>query len=138
MDLSGLKTFTPTLDCPHGPLPPSLFRLHFAGYCVHQSGGPFGPGLIHTSLAHMAPCPNPVKFYCAGYSVINGTVLVDLTGLDSFTPSPDHNSARVGTGNRLGPLYYKAWTQAGRLFPAGLCPYVGAGGHILGELISGL
>ncbi|GAQ92335.1 hypothetical protein KFL_009830010 [Klebsormidium nitens] len=67
-----------------------------------------------------------------GYSVQTGTVLVDLSGLDFFTPGPGDASARVGPGNRLGPLHYKAWTQMGRVFPGGVCPHVGVGGLILG------
>ena len=70
----------------------------------------------------------------AGYSVQTGTVVVDVSRLDFFTPSSDGKSARVGPGNRLGPLYYKAWTQMRRVFPGGVCPNVGVAGIVLGEL----
>ena len=41
--------------------------------------------------------------------------------------------ADIGAGIRLGPLYYAAWQDGHKAFPAGTCPAVGAGGHLLGE-----
>ena len=69
--------------------------------------------------------------YPAGYAVQSGTLLLDLSHLSSIKVLPG-GRAVVGAGARLGPLYYQIWQQGRQIFPAGTCPSVGVGGHLLG------
>ena len=64
------------------------------------------------------------------------SVVVDLTRGFSTYESTGASTAVVGGGMRLGPLYYKAWTDSGLAFPGGTCPGVGIGGLLLGALVS--
>ena len=68
----------------------------------------------------------------AGYSVEEGTVLLDISGLDSLRMLDDSHAA-IGAGIKLGPLYLGLHQNGSRAFPAGVCPAVGAGGHLTGE-----
>ncbi|XP_042059293.1 berberine bridge enzyme-like 22 [Salvia splendens] len=60
-------------------------------------------------------------------------VLIDLVNLRSITINMDDETAWIQVGATLGELYYniakKSDTHA---FPAGVCPSLGAGGHISG------
>ncbi|KAK9827804.1 hypothetical protein WJX74_003088 [Apatococcus lobatus] len=66
-----------------------------------------------------------------GYSVEDGTVLLDISGLDSLQVL-DADHAVIGAGIKLGPLYLGLYQNGNRAFPAGVCPGVGAGGHLAG------
>ncbi|KAF0501603.1 FAD-binding domain-containing protein [Gigaspora margarita] len=60
-----------------------------------------------------------------------GAIVVDITNLNQIVINSTTNTAIIGAGNRLGPIYYTL-SQAGFLIPAGTCPSVGIGGHALG------
>ncbi|MET7763965.1 FAD-binding oxidoreductase [Streptomyces sp. NPDC005393] len=67
----------------------------------------------------------------AGLSSIEDGVIIDLGGLDSITLSEDGSLVTVGGGARLGDVYRELW-KAGVTVPAGTCPRIGIGGHVLG------
>lgn len=61
--------------------------------------------------------------------------VLDMSYLRNITVdmSDDGGSAWVGAGATLGEVYYNIWkTSKSHGFPAGVCPTVGAGGHISG------
>lgn len=62
----------------------------------------------------------------------DGTVLLDISGLDSLRMQDDSHAV-IGAGIKLGPLYLGLHQNGGRAFPAGVCPAVGAGGHLTGR-----
>ncbi|KAM6551750.1 hypothetical protein CsatB_001558 [Cannabis sativa] len=60
-------------------------------------------------------------------------VILDMFQLRSVTVDVADQSAWVQAGATLGELYYNIWNKSKVLgFPAGICPTVGAGGHISG------
>jgi FAD/FMN-containing dehydrogenase len=67
----------------------------------------------------------------AGYSTINGGLVVDLTQLDGIRVAPGGRSVQVGPGARLLEVY-SGLAQRGLTVPAGSCPTVGVGGLSLG------
>ncbi|KAF9438687.1 hypothetical protein BGZ76_005830 [Entomortierella beljakovae] len=68
-----------------------------------------------------------------GYSIggQDGSLVIDLAGLSSVV-MVNGNQAKVGSGIRLGPLYWELFNQGGWSINAGTCPSVGIGGHALG------
>jgi FAD/FMN-containing dehydrogenase len=66
----------------------------------------------------------------AGYSVPDGGLVVDLTGLAAVEVRRD-GTVRIGAGARLMDVY-TALAKAGRCLPAGSCPSVGIAGLTLG------
>ena len=71
----------------------------------------------------------------AGLSYVSDVpfVILDMFQLRSITVDVSDQSAWVGAGATLGELYYNIWKKSKVLgFPAGVCPTVGAGGHISG------
>ena len=67
----------------------------------------------------------------AGYSTLNGGLVVDLSSLDGIRVSADRRTVQVGAGNRLVDVY-TALANRGLTIPAGSCPTVGVGGLALG------
>ena len=65
---------------------------------------------------------------------------MDVSNLTEFTVNngagPLRNTATFGAGLRLGQLYLMMYLEANSLFPAGVCPWVGTAGHILGVFLS--
>ncbi|XP_051128291.1 tetrahydroberberine oxidase-like [Andrographis paniculata] len=60
-------------------------------------------------------------------------VILDLINFAEVTVNATEKTAWVSSGARLGTLYYRIAEQSLTLaFPAGVCPTVGAGGHISG------
>ena len=59
-------------------------------------------------------------------------MLIDLKNLDSVAVDASSQTAVIGSGNKLAPLYYKLWTQGKFTLPGGTCPTVGIGGLTLG------
>ena len=87
----------------------------------------------YTCLLPQLPCEQPShRRVCAGYSVQNNSIVVDLSRYFGNYTSLGGGLAEIGAGIRLGPLYYAAWQDDEQAFPAGTCPAVGAGGHLLG------
>lgn len=71
----------------------------------------------------------------AGLSYISDVpfVMIDMFNLRSITVELADQSAWVQAGATLGELYHSIWKKSKTLgFPAGVCPTVGAGGHISG------
>jgi FAD/FMN-containing dehydrogenase len=64
-----------------------------------------------------------------GYSTVANGVVVDLSRLSGVAVSGGH--AVVGAGARLGNIY-DGLAAHGLAIPAGICPSVGIGGHVLG------
>ncbi|KAF0380386.1 FAD-binding domain-containing protein [Gigaspora margarita] len=62
---------------------------------------------------------------------ISGDIVLDVTNLNQIDINDNAKTAVIGSGNRLGPIYYNL-SQAGFFIPAGSCPSVGIGGHALG------
>ncbi|CAG8690826.1 4776_t:CDS:2, partial [Ambispora gerdemannii] len=61
----------------------------------------------------------------------DGALVVDLKKFSDLTIDTKTRTAVIGTGNRLGTIYYKL-SQVRHVIPAGACPSVGIGGHSLG------
>src|SRR5581483_163889 len=64
-----------------------------------------------------------------GYSTVSNGVVVDLSKLAAVSVSGGH--ATIGPGARLGNVYDTLGAH-GVAIPAGTCPSVGIGGHVLG------
>jgi FAD/FMN-containing dehydrogenase len=67
----------------------------------------------------------------AGYSTINGGLVVDITRLDGLRVAPGGRTVQVGAGSRLLEVY-SGLAQRGLTVPAGSCPTVGVAGLSLG------
>ncbi|WP_432536411.1 FAD-dependent oxidoreductase [Kineococcus arenarius] len=60
-----------------------------------------------------------------------GTV-IDLSALEGISWDAARGAFEVGAGVRLGDLYHQMYRRWGVVLPAGNCPTVAAGGHIVG------
>jgi FAD/FMN-containing dehydrogenase len=67
----------------------------------------------------------------AGYSTVQGGLIVDLARLNGIRVAPGGATVQVGAGNRLIDMY-SALASRGLTVPAGSCPTVGVGGLALG------
>jgi len=67
----------------------------------------------------------------AGYSTLNGGLVVDLSALNGIAVSADRRTVQIGAGARLIDVY-TALARRGLTIPAGSCPTVGVGGLALG------
>lgn len=70
-----------------------------------------------------------------GTSYVSDTtfVILDMFNFRSVDVNIADETAWVGVGAYLGELYYRIWEKSKvHGFPAGVCPTVGAGGHISG------
>jgi FAD/FMN-containing dehydrogenase len=67
----------------------------------------------------------------AGYSTVQGGLVVDLGRLNGISVAPGGKTVQVGAGNRLIDMY-SALASRGLTVPAGSCPTVGVGGLALG------
>ncbi|CAG8439371.1 18485_t:CDS:2 [Acaulospora morrowiae] len=68
-----------------------------------------------------------------GYSLggRDGVLVIDVSKLNQVTVDLESQTAVVGSGNRLGPVYAKL-NESGFVIPAGSCPQVGVGGQATG------
>jgi hypothetical protein len=62
----------------------------------------------------------------------NGVLVVDMAGFKAFSYDKATQTAVVGAGWRLGPLYLALWNAGKVTIPAGNCVSVGVAGHALG------
>ncbi len=67
----------------------------------------------------------------AGYSTVQGGLIVDLSRLNEVRVVPGGTTARVGAGTRLIDMY-STLAERGLTVPGGSCPTVGIGGLALG------
>jgi FAD/FMN-containing dehydrogenase len=67
----------------------------------------------------------------AGYSTVQGGLVVDLSRLNGIAVAPGGATVQVGAGNRLIDMY-SALAARGLTVPGGSCPTVGVGGLALG------
>ncbi|MFD9325179.1 FAD-binding oxidoreductase [Streptomyces sp. NPDC060065] len=94
------------------------------------------PGAVAEALRSVRDRGIPFRVRSGGHSmaglssVADGTI-IDLGGLDAITLSEDGSQVTVGGGTRLGDIYSELW-KAGVTIPAGTCPRIGIGGHVLG------
>ncbi|KAK4051717.1 hypothetical protein OIO90_004667 [Microbotryomycetes sp. JL221] len=56
------------------------------------------------------------------------SVVVDMQKFNTIQVNENEHTATIGGGQRLGDIYL-ALNDKGQGFPAGTCPFVGAGGH---------
>ncbi|XP_062095293.1 berberine bridge enzyme-like 21 [Humulus lupulus] len=60
-------------------------------------------------------------------------IILDMFNLRSISVNVADQTVWVQAGATLGEIYYRIWEKSKVLaFPAGICPTVGAGGHITG------
>jgi hypothetical protein len=97
--------------------PKSTIHVSKAVWCARQSG----VKLVPRSGAHSYE----------GYAVQAGKLTLDLSNMHSVQLGA-RGIATIQAGARLGPIYLALWEQGKRTMPAGTCPTVGIGGHILG------
>ncbi|CAG8486577.1 15920_t:CDS:2 [Acaulospora colombiana] len=62
----------------------------------------------------------------------DGVLVIDVRELNQVTVDPESQTAVIGSGNRLGPIYAKL-NETGFLIAAGSCPNVGIGGQATGR-----
>ncbi|RWS19969.1 hypothetical protein B4U80_12181, partial [Leptotrombidium deliense] len=69
----------------------------------------------------------------AKYSYGNSnSFVIDMSNFNSITIDRQSKTAYFGSGVLLGQAYWKLWSHGRFAIPAGLCPFVGIGGHSLG------
>lgn len=83
-------------------------------------------------------CRNRLPFRIRGgghsyeaYSLVDGGLVIDVSGLLELQIDKESRIMRVGAGHRLLPLYGKLWDQ-GLVIPGGTCPTVCVSGLTLG------
>lgn len=67
----------------------------------------------------------------AGYSTGDGVLVIDLSKLNSIAYDKHSGTAEIEAGAQLIDVYLKL-AEHGVTIPAGSCPSVGVGGHVLG------
>jgi UDP-N-acetylenolpyruvoylglucosamine reductase len=67
----------------------------------------------------------------AGYSTLSGGLVIDLRKLNHVVVDRRSGTATIGAGAQLLDVY-TALAHHGATIPAGSCPSVGLGGHVLG------
>lgn len=66
-----------------------------------------------------------------GFCVVDDGIVIDLSRLTSIVVSEDRARTVIGPGVLLGDVYAHLWS-AGVTIPAGVCPDIRIGGHVLG------
>jgi FAD/FMN-containing dehydrogenase len=59
-------------------------------------------------------------------------MLIDMSGMTSVYYDPEFDAFAVEPGTTLGEVYRRLYLGWGVTIPAGWCPTVGAGGHVMG------
>ncbi|CAK9203171.1 unnamed protein product [Sphagnum troendelagicum] len=100
--------------------PTTVVQVQNALQCSKQ----FGIGIVPRGGGHS------YEDYSLGGR--NGVLVVDMTGFTSISYNKAAQTATIGSGWRLGPLYLALWNLGKVTLPAGNCPTVGVAGHSLG------
>lgn len=66
-----------------------------------------------------------------GFCTVDDGLVIDLSRMSSITVSEDRTHATIEPGVLLGDVYAALWA-AGVTIPAGVCPDIRIGGHVLG------
>jgi FAD/FMN-containing dehydrogenase len=66
-----------------------------------------------------------------GFCTVDDGVVIDLSRMSSIEVSADRSRATIESGALLGDVYATLWA-AGVTIPAGVCPDIRIGGHVLG------
>jgi FAD/FMN-containing dehydrogenase len=66
-----------------------------------------------------------------GFCIVDDGLVIDLSTLSSVEVNADRIRATIGPGTLLGDVYAGLW-EAGVTIPAGVCPDIRIGGHVLG------
>ena len=70
--------------------------------------------------------------HCFDNLVDNDDVIIDMSGMGRVYFDSTHRAFAIEPGQELGDVYRKLFLGWGVTIPAGGCPEVGVGGHILG------
>ncbi|KZT57880.1 Glucooligosaccharide oxidase [Calocera cornea HHB12733] len=96
---------------------------------------PATPAEVSAAVLCAANCGTPVVARSGGHSYAgyslggqDGSLVVDLSGLNGAVFEKEGEIMHVQTGNRLGDVA-SALKSVGRALPHGTCPPVGLGGH---------
>ena len=91
---------------------------------------------VQTAVQCGANTQTPVVARSGGHSYAayglggqDGSLVIDLSALNSITFANNFQQATVQTGNRLGDVGLSLWNNGQRALPHGTCPDVGTGGH---------
>jgi FAD/FMN-containing dehydrogenase len=114
----------------------AVYNERFNGVMPSAVGQPLHAsdvqGAVKWAVAHDVPLRARSGGHSyAGYSTRSGGVVLDLRNLRSISVDLGAETATVGAGAQLIDVY-RALAAHGVTIPAGSCPSVGVGGHVLG------
>ncbi|MEV7086868.1 FAD-binding oxidoreductase [Streptomyces sp. NPDC093085] len=66
-----------------------------------------------------------------GFCTLDDGIVIDLSKLGSIAVNEDRSRATISPGVHLGEVYANLWSVGGTI-PAGVCPDIRIGGHVLG------
>ncbi|MEV7868417.1 FAD-binding oxidoreductase [Streptomyces sp. NPDC088124] len=66
-----------------------------------------------------------------GFCTVDDGIIIDLSKLGSIAVNNDRTRAVISPGVMLGEVYANLWSVGGTI-PAGVCPDIRIGGHVLG------
>ena len=66
-----------------------------------------------------------------GFCTVDDGIIIDMSRLGSVAVNDDRTRAVIGPGVLLGEVYAALWAVGGTI-PAGVCPDIRIGGHVLG------
>jgi FAD/FMN-containing dehydrogenase len=66
-----------------------------------------------------------------GFCTLDDGIVIDVSRLGSVAVNNDRTRAVIGPGVLLGEVYASLWSVGGTI-PAGVCPDIRIGGHVLG------
>jgi FAD binding domain/Berberine and berberine like len=119
-------------------------EVYAAKYAAHPAliVRPAMPKDVQASLSFAKSNGLPIAVRCgghsyAGYSVCEGGLVIDMSGLRDISIAPDQHSARLGGGMLCGRVEIET-ARVGTATVLGQCPSVGVGGFLLGGGISPL
>lgn len=95
-------------------------------------------GDIESTLAEAAASGHNVKIRAGGHcfdalvDVPETGLLIDISGLTGVAYDLDHRAFKIAAGTTLGQMYRDLFLGWGLTIPAGRCPTVAVGGHVMG------